>query len=132
MHSSPAFTGLTVRFRLTSPAEPAVFFVCRQALVGGPKSPRDAICATVYLQANSIRMRQDVLSSGSFNSSNDQRLDFGMGDASDAGKAEINWLSGKVETVKLPPVDRIYTIAEGKGIAGLYAKVRLVDLDNWI
>ena len=85
-------------------------------LAGGSKSPRDAICATVYLKANGMRMRQDVLSSGSFLSSNDQRLHFGLGDSTDAGVAEIHWPSGKVESVRLPVPDRIYTITEGKGI----------------
>jgi hypothetical protein len=87
-------------------------------LVGGPKSPRDATCATVYLQANGMRMRQDVLSSGSYISTNDRRLHFGLGDATDAGTAEIHWPSGAKETVKIPAVDRIYTIEEGKGITG--------------
>jgi hypothetical protein len=41
-----------------------------------------------------------------------------LGDASDAGSAEIHWPSGAKETVKLPAVDRIYTIAEGQGITG--------------
>ena len=85
-------------------------------LVGGKKSPRDATCATVYLKANGVRMRQDVLSSGSYISSNDRRLHFGLGDAADAGTAEIHWPSGAKEIVKLPAVDRIYTITEGKGI----------------
>jgi hypothetical protein len=87
-------------------------------LVGGPKSPRDATCATVYLKANGMRMRQDVLSSGSYISSNDRRLHFGLGDATDAGTAEIHWPDGTKETVKLPAVDRIYTITEDKGITG--------------
>jgi len=85
-------------------------------LVGGPKSPRDAMCATVYLKANGMRMRQDVLSSGSFISSNDQRPHFGLGDSTDAGTAEIHWPSGARDFVKLPYPDRIYTITEGKGI----------------
>ncbi len=85
-------------------------------LVGGPKSPRDATCATVYLKANGLRMRQDVLASGSYISSNDRRLHFGLGDATDAGTAEIHWPSGAKEFVKLPATDRIYTITEGKGI----------------
>jgi len=87
-------------------------------LVGGPKSPRDATCATVYLKANGLRMRQDVLSSGSYISSNDRRLHFGLGDAVDAGTAEIHWPSGAKETVKIPAEDRIYTITEGQGITG--------------
>ena len=45
-------------------------------------------------------------------------LHFGLGDATDAGTAEIHWPSGAKETVKLPAVDRIYTITEGKGITG--------------
>jgi len=87
-------------------------------LVGGPKSPRDATCATVYLSANGTRMRQDVLSSGSYISANDRRPHFGLGDATDAGTAEIHWPDGAKETVKLPAVNRIYTITEGKGITG--------------
>ena len=93
------------------------------ALVGGKSangrsSPRDATCATVYLSANGMRQRQDVLASGSYISSNDRRLHFGLGDAADAGTAEIHWPSGAKETVKLPAEDRIFTITEGQGITG--------------
>jgi hypothetical protein len=84
----------------------------------GRTSPRDAMCATVYLKANGMRMRQDVMSAGSYISSNDQRLHFGLGDAKEAGTAEIHWPSGATETVKLPAVDRIYTVTEGKGVTG--------------
>ena len=56
-------------------------------LVGGEKGPRDAVCATVYLTANGIRQREDVMSGGSYISSNDQRPHFGLGDATDAGSA---------------------------------------------
>ncbi len=87
-------------------------------LIGGPKSPRDAVGATVYLNANGLRMRDDVLSGGSYLSSNDPRVHFGLGDATDAGVAEIHWPSGRLETVKLPAVNRIYTIKEGGGITG--------------
>ena len=85
-------------------------------LMGGEKSPRDAVGATVYLSANGIRQRQDVMSGGSYVSTNDPRPHFGLGDATDAGTAEIHWPSGAKETVKLPAVDRIYTITEGRGI----------------
>jgi hypothetical protein len=94
------------------------------ALVGGVdpktgrKSPRDATCATVFLKANGMRMRQDMLASGSYISSNDRRLHFGLGDATDAGTAEIHWPSGAKEFVKLPAEDRIFTITEGQGITG--------------
>jgi hypothetical protein len=63
-----------------------------------------------------MRQRQDVLSSGSYVSTNDPRPHFGLGDATDAGTAEIHWPSGGKENVKLPAVDRIFTITEGHGI----------------
>ena len=85
-------------------------------LVGGPRSPRDGVGATVYLTANGLRQREDVMSGGSYISSNDQRPHFGLGDATDAGTAEIHWPSGTREIVKLPGVDRIFTIKEGQGI----------------
>jgi hypothetical protein len=85
-------------------------------LQGGSKGPRDAVGATVYLTANGMRQRQDVLSGGSYVSTNDQRPHFGLGDATDAGTAEIHWPTGSKEVVKLPAVDRIFTISEGKGI----------------
>ena len=88
-------------------------------LVGGPKSPRDAVGATVYLKANGLSQREDVMSGRSYISSNDQRPHFGLGDSSDAGSAEIHWPSGAKETVKLPAVDRIFTITEGRGITGV-------------
>ena len=93
-------------------------------LVGGGKtatskgSPRDAVGTTVYLNADGMRQREDVLSGGSYLSSNDFRPHFGLGDATDAGTAEIHWPDGVKETVRLPAVDRIYTIEEGKGITG--------------
>ena len=85
-------------------------------LIGGPKSPRDAVGATVYLNANGIRQRRDVISGESYVSTNDPRPHFGLGDTLDAGTAEIHWPSGAIESIKLPAVDRIYTLIEGKGI----------------
>jgi len=88
-------------------------------LIGGPKGPRDAIGAVVYLTANGMRQRGDVLSGGSYMSSNDQRIHFGLGNAATVDKLEIHWPGGDVETVRLPAVDRIFTITQGKGITGV-------------
>jgi hypothetical protein len=86
-------------------------------LVGGAKSPRDAVGATVFLTANGIRQRVDVVSGGSFASSSDQRPHFGLGTANKVEKLEIHWPSGNVETIAVPSVDRFFTITEGKGLA---------------
>ena len=85
-------------------------------LIGGPKSPRDAVGSTVYLTAGGIRQRGDVLSGGSFASSNDQRLHFGLGMNTSVQSVEIHWPSGSVQRIKLSDVDRYYSIEEGKGI----------------
>jgi enediyne biosynthesis protein E4 len=85
-------------------------------LVGGPKSPRDAVGATVYLTANGFRQRSDVISGGSFASSSDPRLHFGLGAATKIDDLEVHWPSGAVEKVTLPGVDAIYTLVESKGV----------------
>ncbi|WP_263355061.1 CRTAC1 family protein [Acidicapsa acidisoli] len=85
-------------------------------LIGGPRSPRDAIGATVYLNANGMRQREDVLSGGSYLSSNDQRVHFGLGNATTVDAVEIHWPSGGVEKLNISSVDRIFTIEEGNGV----------------
>ena len=85
-------------------------------LIGGNKSPKDAVGTTVYLSANHIRQRADVMSGGSYESSNDQRLHFGLGEATAVDSVEIRWTDGKTEHVTLPSVDRFFVIEEEKGI----------------
>jgi enediyne biosynthesis protein E4 len=87
-------------------------------LIGGPKSPRDAVGATVYLTAGGIRQREDVLSGGSYLSSNDMRVHFGLGDVQRVDLVEIHWPGGAVQKLHLPAVDRIFTIEEGRGVTG--------------
>jgi hypothetical protein len=87
-------------------------------LVGGPKRPCDASGAAVYLAAGGIRRRGDLLSSGSHFSSNDMRIHFGLGDTTGARTAEIHWSLGKKEFVRLPAVERIFTITYQQGITG--------------
>jgi enediyne biosynthesis protein E4 len=84
-------------------------------LVGGPKGPREAVGATVYVTANGMRQRQDVLSGGSYLSTNDPRPHFGLGQATTVEDIEVHWPSRKVEHFLTPGVDRILTISEGSG-----------------
>src|SRR6266567_3222615 len=84
-------------------------------LVGGGKadksqgSPRDAVGSTVYVTANGMKQRQDVISGGSYLSSNDLRPHFGLGQAISVDAIEVHWPSGKVEKFTVPAVDRIVT-----------------------
>jgi len=89
-------------------------------LIGDLKSPRDAVGSTVYLVANHMRQRGDVLSGGSYISSNDQRVHFGLGDSDQVDAVEIRWPDGRLEKLQLPGVDRIYTIQERHGILASY------------
>ncbi len=85
-------------------------------LIGGAKSPRDAIGAKVFVTAGGARQRADVLSGGSYGSSSDQRVHFGTGKNDKIENVEIHWPSGLKQEVAVPSVDRIFTVAEGKGI----------------
>jgi hypothetical protein len=84
-------------------------------LVGGPKSPRDAIGSTVYLTAGGQKQRGDVTSGGSFASTHDPRVHFGLGDAATIDSIEVHWPSGAKEKFVITKVDQIITLTEGKG-----------------
>jgi hypothetical protein len=84
-------------------------------LLGGPKSPRDAIGAKVFVTAGGVRQRGDVFSGGSYASSSDPRLHFGLGSATKIDKVEIQWPSGAKEEIRLSAVDRIFKVVEGRG-----------------
>jgi enediyne biosynthesis protein E4 len=81
----------------------------------GKQSPRDAVGATMYVTANGIRQRGDVISGGSYLSSNDPRPHFGLGTATSIDSIEVHWPSGKVEQFTVPGIDRIITLTEGSG-----------------
>ena len=85
-------------------------------LVGGVKSPRDAIGAVAYVTTGSLRQRADVISGASYASTSDPRLHFGLGDHTKIDELEIRWPSGMVEKLYPTSIDRILTITEGKGI----------------
>jgi hypothetical protein len=83
-------------------------------LVGGAKSPRDANGAKVFLTAGGVRQRGDVYSGGSYGSSSDQRIHFGLGTATAVDFVEIDWPSGAKEKIMSPGIDRMLTVYEGK------------------
>ncbi|MEO6816175.1 MAG: ASPIC/UnbV domain-containing protein, partial [Edaphobacter sp.] len=84
-------------------------------LVGGPKSPRDAIGAKVFVTANGMRQRDDIFSGGSFASTHDPRPHFGLGNATKIDAIEVHWPDGAKEKFVVSKVDQIVTLTEGKG-----------------
>jgi enediyne biosynthesis protein E4 len=86
-------------------------------LIGGGRSPRDAIGAKVSLTVKGVRQSSEVISGGSYASSSDPRLHFGLGNATAIDQVEIRWPDGKKEIVPLSVTDRVVTMIEGKGVA---------------
>jgi hypothetical protein len=87
-------------------------------LVGGPKSPRDATGGKVFLTCGQVHQRADIVSGGSYGSSNDPRAHFGLGTCSKIDVLEIHWPGGAKERITPPAVDHIYTVLEAKGVTG--------------
>ncbi len=86
-------------------------------LIGGPKSPKDAIGAKVFLTAGGVRQRMDVISGGSYLSSSDVRPHFGLGSARKIDSIEIDWPSGRkqildVTALNRDGLERIVTVQE--------------------
>jgi hypothetical protein len=65
--------------------------------------------------ANGFKQRGDVLSGGSFASTSDPRLHFGLGQSKTIDGIEVHWPSGLMDRIKLPGIDAIYTVVEGSG-----------------
>jgi enediyne biosynthesis protein E4 len=86
-------------------------------LIGGQKSPRDAIGAKVFLTAGGVRQRADVFSGASYGSSSDPRVHFGLGSDNKVEGVEIEWPSGEREKLAVPTVDQNYTVRQGQGLS---------------
>jgi len=80
----------------------------------GEKSNRDAVGARVRITAGSLRQMRDVKSGGSYLSSSDLRLHFGLGDATTIERVEVRWPSGLRQTFGPLPADRFYVLREGR------------------
>ena len=86
-------------------------------LIGGAGKPRDAVGTVILVTTGKISQRGDVLSGGSFASSSDPRVHFGLGDAAKIDSVEVRWSGGgPIEKLVVPGVDRILTIEQGRGV----------------
>ena len=82
----------------------------------GAKSNRAAIGTQVVVSTAQMAQRDEVRGGGSYLSSNDQRLHFGLGSDALVQKIEVRWPSGAKEEFHDISADSLYTITEGKGI----------------
>ena len=82
----------------------------------GVDSNRTAIGARVDVRSGDRTQSQEVQSQASYYSVNDFRLHFGLGEALEANRLTVRWPSGKRETLRSVPADRVVYIEEGSGI----------------
>jgi tetratricopeptide (TPR) repeat protein len=80
----------------------------------GRPSNRDAIGATVALTAGGRRQVAWRFGGGSYQSSGDPRLHFGLGKAERVDRVEVTWPSGRVETFEDLEIDAGYLLREGE------------------
>jgi hypothetical protein len=81
----------------------------------GHKSNRDAIGAAAKLVTASGQQFATVTTAGSYLSSGDKRIHFGLGKEKNVESIEIRWPSGIVQTLKNIPVDQILQVDEPVG-----------------
>ena len=80
-------------------------------LAGGPRN-RGAIGARVGVTAGALRLTGEVQAGASHNSSNDQRVLFGLGAETGPVRAEIRWPAGRVQTLTGLAIDRYHVVRE--------------------
>ncbi len=83
----------------------------------GTKSNRAAVGARVTVHTGKMVQMDEVHGGSSYLSQNDLRLHFGLGGNTTIDSVQVNWPSGKVETLRSVAADAIYTIVEGRGIS---------------
>jgi len=84
-------------------------------LMGTAPDNADGIGASVYVTANNTRQRVDRFAGGSFASSSDPRLHFGLGAANKVDDLQVRWPNGKVEHFAVSAVNSYVTLREGAG-----------------
>lgn len=79
----------------------------------GVRSNRDAVGAKVWLTSNGHRRLASVRDGGSYASSSDRRLHFGLGGAARVDKIEVRWPSGRSDVFAPVAANRFYFLREG-------------------
>jgi hypothetical protein len=82
----------------------------------GTKSNRAAIGARVIVTTPKMKQIDEVHGGGSYNSTNDTRLHFGLGNDATMKQVEVIWPSGIRQEFRDIPGDTIYEIKEGEPI----------------
>jgi len=95
-------------------------------LVGGAGN-RDALGARVSVTAGGRTQVREVKSGSSYLGQNDLRVHVGLGTAASVERVEIRWPGGRLERLDTPPLNRIVTVQEGRGMTASVPFVRSVS-----
>jgi predicted Zn-dependent protease len=93
---------------------PARHFITLQLEGAAPRSNRDAVGARVTLTAANRRQVAQRVGGGSFLSAMDDRLHFGLAEATRVESVEVRWPSGHVDRYTGLEADRAYRLREGR------------------
>src|SRR5262249_45845755 len=78
----------------------------------GTVSNRDAVGTLVRIETLAgVQMRQ-IKGGGSYASTSDRRIYFGLGKTATITRLEIRWPAGQIQTLENPAVNRIFKIRE--------------------
>jgi len=96
-----------------------------QVKTEGVKSNRDGVGALIKVVAGKLIQYDRVRTGGSFLSSNDTRVHFGLGLSQAADLVEITWPSGIVDRLRHIDANQVVTVREGEGpVASSYRPFR--------
>ncbi len=101
--------------------EPLAYFHNQSERVGrfiifrleGTRSNRDGVGARVTIQAGGRRQVAQRVGGGSYQSANDPRVHFGLGESDRVEALEVRWPSGKVDHHENLPAGTGYVLREG-------------------
>jgi enediyne biosynthesis protein E4 len=83
------------------------------ALTGGAGSNREGLGARVTLiDSTGRRQVMEVTSAGSYLSSSDRRIIFGLGVATSVRSVEVLWPGGATQRISNPTIDRYHAVNE--------------------
>jgi len=82
----------------------------------GTQSNRDGIGTRIRVTCGGLAQYDEVKSGGSYLSSSDLRVHFGLGASARIERLELRWPSGQVDVVEKAPADHVLVIKEGQGL----------------
>lgn len=85
----------------------------------GTRSNRDGVGARLRLHAGGHTQVREVRVNGSFYSSHDPRIHFGLGDETSVKRLEVRWPSGTEQVLADLPADHLVTIDEALGVVSI-------------